>query len=63
MKILVINCGSSSIKYQLIQMTGPEVLASGLVERIGEPEGDLVHKVRHRPRGSGEPLGDQGDSY
>jgi acetate kinase len=46
MKILVINCGSSSIKYQLIQMTGPEVLASGLVERIGEPEGDLVHKVR-----------------
>ncbi|MDK2957397.1 MAG: acetate kinase [Desulfovibrionales bacterium] len=44
MKILVINCGSSSVKYQLIQMDGPEVLASGLVERIGEPEGAITHK-------------------
>lgn len=35
MKILVINCGSSSLKYQLLDMTTEEVLVKGLVERIG----------------------------
>ncbi|MCF6466413.1 acetate/propionate family kinase [Clostridium sp. Cult2] len=35
MNILVINCGSSSLKYQLIDMDNEEVLAKGLVERIG----------------------------
>ncbi len=35
MKILVINAGSSSLKYQLIDMSSDEVLAKGLVERIG----------------------------
>ena len=35
MKILVINCGSSSLKYQLFDMENEEVLAKGLVERIG----------------------------
>lgn len=35
MKILVINCGSSSIKYQLIETTNKETLCKGLVERIG----------------------------
>ena len=35
MKVLVINCGSSSLKYQLIDMTTEESLAQGLVERIG----------------------------
>ena len=35
MKILVINCGSSSLKYQLIDMTNEDVLVKGLVERIG----------------------------
>ncbi len=39
MKILVINSGSSSIKFQLLSMEGEAVLASGLVERIGEEEG------------------------
>jgi acetate kinase len=38
MKILVINSGSSSIKFQLLDMAGDSVLASGLVERIGEVE-------------------------
>ena len=33
MKILVINCGSSSLKYQLIDMENEEVLAKGLCER------------------------------
>jgi len=35
MKILVLNCGSSSLKYQLIDMDGERVLAKGLCERIG----------------------------
>ena len=35
MKILVINCGSSSLKYQLIDMTDESTLASGLCERVG----------------------------
>ncbi|MFW2367791.1 MAG: acetate kinase [Desulforhopalus sp.] len=39
MNILVINSGSSSIKFQLLNMAGETVLASGLVERIGESEG------------------------
>ncbi len=39
MKILVINSGSSSIKFQLLDMVDESVLASGLVERIGESEG------------------------
>ena len=36
MKILVLNCGSSSLKYQLINMDTEEVIASGKYERIGE---------------------------
>ena len=35
MKVLIINSGSSSIKYQLIQMPEKKVVCSGLVERIG----------------------------
>ncbi len=42
MKVLVINSGSSSIKYQLFDMSGAQVLASGLIERIGEPQ--AVHR-------------------
>ncbi|MBK8806071.1 MAG: acetate kinase [Bacteroidales bacterium] len=41
MKILVLNCGSSSIKYQLIEMIGETVIASGGVDRIGCGEGVL----------------------
>ncbi len=46
MVILVLNCGSSSIKYQVIDMEAAKsaLLAKGLVERIGLPEGDLTHK-------------------
>jgi acetate kinase len=49
MKILVINCGSSSIKYQLFDMEQKIALASGLVERIGEAEGRITH---HRLAGA-----------
>ena len=45
MKILVLNCGSSSLKYQLINMENEEVLASGKYERIGENEAFITHKV------------------
>ena len=46
MVILVLNCGSSSIKYQVIDMeqTGSTLLAKGLVERIGLSDGVLTHK-------------------
>ena len=45
MKILVVNCGSSSLKYQLINMEDENVLAKGNFERIGENEAFLTHKV------------------
>ena len=45
MKILVVNCGSSSLKYQLINMETEEVLASGKYERIGEKEAFITPKV------------------
>ncbi len=44
MKILVLNSGSSSIKYQLIDMDTRRPVSSGLVERIGQPEGAITHK-------------------
>ncbi len=46
MKILVVNCGSSSIKYQLFEMPQRAVLGKGLVERIGEPGSALSHTSR-----------------
>ncbi len=45
MKILVVNCGSSSLKYQLIDMENESVLAKGNFERIGEQEAFVTHKV------------------
>ena len=54
--VLVLNIGSSSIKYELLDMTGRHRLATGLVERIGQEEGTLTHRpadaepyVRHEP--------------
>ena len=45
MKILVVNCGSSSLKYQLIDMEGEKLVAKGNFERIGEKEAFVTHKV------------------
>jgi acetate kinase len=45
MKVLVINSGSSSIKYQLFDMPEAKVVAKGLVQRIGEPQGQVEQKV------------------
>lgn len=50
MKILVINCGSSSLKYQLINMENEESLAQGLVERIGIEGSILTQKVPGRDK-------------
>ena len=46
MKILVINCGSSSLKYQFLDMDGEKLLAKGLCERIGI-DGHLSHKPQN----------------
>jgi acetate kinase len=47
-KILVINCGSSSLKYEVYRMPHQQSLGKGLVERIGEKMGNIV---QHSPRG------------
>lgn len=44
MKVLVINCGSSSLKYQVLNMTNESLLAKGLVERIGIEGSVLTHE-------------------
>ena len=43
MKILVLNCGSSSIKYRLFEMPGASVEAWGVVQRIGDSSGEVDH--------------------
>jgi len=50
MKVLVINSGSSSIKYQLFDMTARTVLASGVLEQIGEAQSRLTHRT-HKSQG------------
>ena len=59
MKILVLNCGSSSVKYQLVEMDGEQLICKGVVERIGTADAIL----RYRPTGQPEmrevrPIGD-----
>jgi acetate kinase len=49
MNVLVINAGSSSLKYQLYMMTNESVLAKGRVERIGMDSSILTHEVEHQP--------------
>jgi len=50
MNILVINCGSSSLKYQLINSESEEVLAKGICERIGIDGGMLTHQPEGRDK-------------
>jgi len=51
MKILVLNCGSSSIKYQLIEINGSaDLKAKGLLDRIGLANSELVHQVTGREK-------------
>jgi acetate kinase len=58
MKIIVLNCGSSSIKYQLFQMDTKEVLAKGVVEKIGLHGSFIKHE-----RNDGDKLYLEGDIY
>jgi acetate kinase len=58
MKIIVLNCGSSSIKYQLFQMDTKEVLAKGVVEKIGLHGSFVKHE-----RNDGDKLYLEGDIY
>jgi acetate kinase len=46
MKIIVINCGSSSIKYQLFNMDGPAIMARGVVEKIGLNGSSVTHEIK-----------------
>lgn len=46
MKVLVVNCGSSSLKYQLIDMENEEVLAKGYIEKIGLVDSFLTHTAK-----------------
>ncbi len=44
MKILVLNCGSSSIKFQLFEMATNAILTKGIVEKIGLPQSEFSIK-------------------
>lgn len=50
MKVLVINAGSSSLKYQLFDMSTESVLAKGNVERVGTPEAVMSHEPKGRQK-------------
>ncbi len=64
MKILVINAGSSSLKYQLIDMDSHEVMAKGLCERIGIDGSNLQHtnSVKGEKTVIEKPMKDHGDA-
>jgi acetate kinase len=57
-QILVLNSGSSSIKYELIDMAGPQTRAAGLIERIGEAMSILTHEAQDRRLRIERPLSD-----
>ena len=50
MKILIVNAGSSSLKYQLIDMDNEATIAQGLIERIGIEGGKLTQKANGEKR-------------
>lgn len=62
MKILVINCGSSSLKYQLIDMENENALAKGLVERIGIDGSILTQKANGEKYIIQQPMKDHKDA-
>jgi acetate kinase len=63
MKVLVINAGSSSIKYQLFSMATETVIAKGLVERIGESGSRLVHSVNGGKKEVAAPIADHSAAF
>ena len=63
MKILVINCGSSSIKYQLFEMGDETLLAKGVAERIGEEESGLRHQAGSHELSYQAPMADHRQAF
>lgn len=61
MSVLVVNSGSSSVKFQLVEPVSGESLASGLVEQIGEPEGRVVLEYRGEETEDRRRIADHGD--
>ncbi|MCB2292053.1 acetate kinase [Clostridium algoriphilum] len=62
MKVLVVNCGSSSLKYRLINMENEESLAQGLVERISIDGSSLTHSAKGHKYVIEEPIKDHKDA-
>ena len=63
MNVLVINCGSSSLKYQLISSETEEVLAKGLCERIGIDGSAITHTPKGGEKSTTEiPMADHTDA-
>ncbi len=62
MKILVLNCGSSSLKYQLMDMNTENVLAKGNYERIGQSNSFLTHKVNEEKHVFENPVKDHNEA-
>ena len=60
--VLVINAGSSSLKYQLVDVADGSVLAKGAVERIGEEGSSLRHEVDGRTYDAVQPVASIGVS-
>ncbi|MBI4975998.1 MAG: acetate kinase [Spirochaetes bacterium] len=61
MKVLVVNSGSSSIKYQVFGMPEGDVLCKGLLERIGEGASHLVHSVKDKKSETTAPVANHED--
>jgi len=60
--VLVLNSGSSSIKYQLLEPVAGDRLATGIVERIGEPDAELTHRAGGRTEHRRQPLATHGEA-
>ena len=58
--VLVVNSGSSSIKYQLVDPVGGDAIASGIVERIGEDQGSVRHTYAGSTTERTDPVPDHG---
>ncbi|HEY8589492.1 MAG TPA: acetate kinase [Naasia sp.] len=61
--VLVINSGSSSLKYQLLDADTEQVLAKGLIERIGQPTGAMTHGFGDREEASEPPTPDHDAAF
>ncbi len=62
MRILVLNCGSSSVKYQLFDMAKEAAIAGGTFEKIGQPEPELTHRWNGNTLSETVEIRDHGDA-